>query len=154
MVEFRDFDYQPNPSPRDPLAPPEHCDFDWTALYSALGEDHPSPPDHAALSAAIMVIVDWITHEGSAWPATAGRRALAVRLVLRPEISGRALAERLGKSHNFFSKFAAEFARRFHIVNRAQSHARRGLFQPRSATLTPPGDQTPPEPKGDALPSL
>ena len=146
MVEFSDSQERPNR--RDPLAPAEHCDFDWTALYSALGEDHPAPPDHAALSQAIMVIVDWITQEGRAWPATCGRRALAVRLVLRPEISGRAAAERLGKSHNFFSKFCAEFARRFHIVNRAQSHARRGLFQPRSATLDTPQRRNPARTKG------
>jgi hypothetical protein len=150
MPEF--IDYPERPNRRDPLAPPESCSFDWTALFTALGEDHPAPPDHAALSAALMVVVDWITHEGNAWPATAGRRALAVRLVLRPEISGRAAAERLGKSHNFFSKFAAEFARRFHIVNRAQSHARRGLFQPLSATLTPPASQDAPTATQEALP--
>jgi hypothetical protein len=114
---------------REPPFPP--IEFDWQAVYQALGEHEPESigPDYEAMSDALRNLFDWllaVNLDGRNPARAAGLRLMALAWVMNPDrfdgASLRKLTRSMGVSAGRFSTLAAEVRRTFRLSNPFQKH--------------------------------
>ena len=122
---------------RDPLAPPDTCDFDWDELSRNLGEPQgdddtvgvaePTDANSRTEDVVLHLLVSLIgTDSRRGCDRRIGRRAVALGWLLRPEIfdgkSVSRIAADLGIPRSKLATLVAGFSREINYVSRGQCH--------------------------------
>jgi len=106
-------------------------DFDWDALYSALGEPEAAPDnsDRERLAFALAAVFDYILSVDlgdKAAPDSITSRTIALAWTIAPARFGNAsirrLAKRMGLSAAHLSTKSADAGRKFGISNQFKGH--------------------------------